>query len=234
MSRRRRLGGRRSARLFAVLRTIAAKGAGIVLITHHLAEVFAMSDELTCLREGEVVLQTPDHGDEYDRSHRRDARPPSIGRPAPACSTARAADAPTQRRQTSRRSEIDTVAHRSKTHASGSQARRMCRLTPFRGEVLGIVGLAGSGRTTLAARAVRRRPPERRRNCASAANATDRIRPRTRCRDGFFLIPEDRGVHGLMLAKSIAENIALVILRRLISDLRLSPVLRGGARARAI
>ena len=33
--------------------------------------------------------------------------------------------------------------------------------------------------------------------------------------EGVFLIPEDRGVHGLMLAKSIAENITIVILRRL-------------------
>ncbi len=37
---------------------IAARGAGIVIITHHLAEVFAVSDMVTCLREGQVVLQT--------------------------------------------------------------------------------------------------------------------------------------------------------------------------------
>ena len=36
---------------------------------------------------------------------------------------------------------------------------------------------------------------------------------------GVFLIPEDRGVHGLMLSKSIAENIILVILRRLVGGL---------------
>ncbi len=53
------LGREEISRLFAVLRTIAARGAGIVLTTHHLAEVFAISDELTCLREGEVVLQRP-------------------------------------------------------------------------------------------------------------------------------------------------------------------------------
>ena len=53
------LGREEITRLFGVLRMIAARGAGIVLITHHLAEVFAISDEVTCLREGEVVLQCP-------------------------------------------------------------------------------------------------------------------------------------------------------------------------------
>ena len=52
------LGREEITRLFGVLRTIAARGAGIVIITHHLAEVFAVSDMVTCLREGEVVLQT--------------------------------------------------------------------------------------------------------------------------------------------------------------------------------
>jgi ribose transport system ATP-binding protein len=52
----------------------------------------------------------------------------------------------------------------------------------------------------------------------------DRYRPKSpqdAMAQGVFLIPEDRGVHGLMLAKSIAENIAIVILRRLIGRLGL-------------
>ena len=53
--------------LFDVLRGVAARGTGIVIITHHLAEVFAVSDQVTCLREGSVVMSCPTR--ETDMSH---------------------------------------------------------------------------------------------------------------------------------------------------------------------
>ena len=43
--------------LFRVIRSAAGLGIGIVLVTHHLAEVFAVSDQVTTLREGTVTLR---------------------------------------------------------------------------------------------------------------------------------------------------------------------------------
>ena len=45
--------------LFTVIRRVAEVGAGIVYISHHLSEVFAISDRVTCLREGQVSLSAP-------------------------------------------------------------------------------------------------------------------------------------------------------------------------------
>src|SRR2546427_8099240 len=53
------LGQEEIKRLFSLLKDVAGRGTGIVLITHHLAEVFAISDEITCLREGRITLSCP-------------------------------------------------------------------------------------------------------------------------------------------------------------------------------
>jgi ABC-type sugar transport system ATPase subunit len=50
--------------------------------------------------------------------------------------------------------------------------------------------------------------------------------------EGIFLIPEDRGIHGLMLAKSITENVALIMLRRLLGKLGLIRFSAAQANAR--
>jgi ABC-type sugar transport system ATPase subunit len=84
----------------------------------------------------------------------------------------------------------------------------------FPGEVLGVVGLAGSGRTTL----LRTLFGDLRQAGGEILFRNKRYRPNSpqdAMARGVFLIPEDRGSHGLMLAKSITENIAVVILRRL-------------------
>ena len=112
------LGREEITRLFGVLRTIAARGAGIVIITHHLAEVFAVSDTVTCLREGEVVLQTATK--EINMSALISAM---LGR-RPWEGSHLAAHGAKRVRCSSADclvSEIETVAHRSKTRG-GSQA----------------------------------------------------------------------------------------------------------------
>ena len=203
------LGREEIARLFSVLKTIAARGAGIVLITHHLAEVFAVSDMVSCLREGEVVLQT-----ETKNTNMQGLISAMLGR------------RPWE--------DLHLGAHGAKRVQSNGQATAPQKSKPslvvrnlavgaklagvsfeaFPGEVLGVVGLAGSGRTTL----LRALFGDLRQDCGEIIFREKRFQPgspQDAMKEGVFLIPEDRGVHGLMLAKSIAENVTLVILRRL-------------------
>jgi ABC-type sugar transport system ATPase subunit len=101
----------------------------------------------------------------------------------------------------------------------------------FPGEVLGIVGLAGSGRTTL----LRTLFGDVRQSGGEIMLRGKRYRPSSSqdaMTRGVFLIPEDRGIHGLMLSKSIAENIVLVVLRRLIGRTGLLRFSEGRAQAR--
>jgi ABC-type sugar transport system ATPase subunit len=203
------LGREEITRLFGVLRTIAARGAGIVIITHHLAEVFAVSDTVTCLREGEVVLQTATK--EINMSALISAM---LGR-RPWEGSHLAAHGG-KRVDTTRQTASPQKSKPSLTVQKLAVGAKLTDVSfeAFRGEVLGVVGLAGSGRTTL----LRTLFGDLRHDGGEIHFRDKRYRPNSTqdaMDDGVFLIPEDRGVHGLMLSKSITENIALVILRRL-------------------
>jgi ABC-type sugar transport system ATPase subunit len=89
-----------------------------------------------------------------------------------------------------------------------------------RGEIVGVTGLAGSGRTTLlralfgdvqpsAGNVLLNGKPHRPRSPAKAIAAS------------VYLIPEDRAIHGLVLSKQIYENTGLSVLARFITRLRL-------------
>ncbi len=226
------LGREEITRLFGVLRMIAARGAGIVLITHHLAEVFAISDEVTCLREGEVVLQCPTN--ETNMAGLIAAmlgRRPWEGAHLPDHGT----------HHGKKRVEVAAASSSrpdSRATVTVQNLRVGEKLTDvsfdaFPGEVLGIVGLAGSGRTTL----LRTLFGDVRPNGGEITLRGKRYRPRSSqdaMSHGVFLIPEDRGVHGLILSKSIAENIILVILRRLVGGLGFLRFSEGRDQARQL
>jgi ribose transport system ATP-binding protein len=203
------LGREEITRLFGVLRTIAARGAGIVLITHHLAEVFAVSDMVTCLREGEVVLQTSTRDTSMTGLiSAMLGRRPWEGAHLPTHGGKRVdAAAQSSPRQ---KSEPSLTVRNLKVGAKLADVS----FEAFPGQVLGVVGLAGSGRTTL----MRALFGDLRQDGGEIVFRDKRYRPNSTqdaMDEGVFLIPEDRSVHGLMLAKSIAENITVVILRRL-------------------
>lgn len=214
------LGREEIDRLFAVVRRIADRGTGIVLITHHLAEVFAVSDHVTCLREGQVVLSCPTS--ETDMAQLIAAM---LGRAASRTPS-----------QSERRGEVVQLPTQREPMLSVRQLRVGSKLTgvsfdAYPGEILGIVGLAGSGRTTL----LRALFGDVRIAAGEVLFKDKRYRPRSpqhAIAQGIFLIPEDRGIHGLVLTKSIAENIALVILRRLMTKLHLLRFSEGRDRAR--
>ena len=203
------LGREEITRLFGVVRRIAARGAGIVIITHHLAEVFAVSDVVTCLREGEVVIQCPTKDTNMvGLIAAMLGRRPWEGAHLSVHGSKRidvAAQSPSRPK-----SEASLKVRNLRVGAKLADVS----FEAFPGEVLGVVGLAGSGRTTL----LRTLFGDLRQNGGEILFRNQRYRPNSpqdAMAHGVFLIPEDRGVHGLMLAKSITENIAVVILRRL-------------------
>jgi ABC-type sugar transport system ATPase subunit len=203
------LGREEITRLFGVLKTIAARGVGIVIITHHLAEVFAVSDMVTSLREGEVVLQTPTKDTNMaGLISAMLGRRPWEGAHLPVHSGKRVDAA--GRSNSQHKSEPSLTVRNLKVGTKLADVS----FEAFPGEVLGIVGLAGSGRTTL----LRTLFGDLRQSGGEIGFRAKRYHPSSTqdaMDEGVFLIPEDRGVHGLMLAKSIAENITVVILHRL-------------------
>ena len=128
------LTGDEADRLYAIVRKLTATGHAVVLVSHKLEEVFAIADTVTVLRDGRSVAEAqPLAG--YTRGQVVDLM---VGRAYESV----ALEARGHRRTRRRRSRFATSAPPA---AIGTSA---CRVRP--GEILGLYGLVGAGRTELA------------------------------------------------------------------------------------
>ena len=185
--------------LFRLLRELRSAGRTLVLVSHNLDEVLDLADTVTVFRDGQLVAQRPTR--EWSRTELVDAmlgeeksdriHGALTGKSAPA-NTGSAAGAPIL-------SANITVPHR--VHDVSVEAHA--------GEILGIAGLVGAGRTSLL-RALAGLERHATGTCTIDGRQLPLPRnPRAALRAGIAMIPEDRKAQGLVLALPAAENIAL-------------------------
>jgi ribose transport system ATP-binding protein len=203
------LAGHELESLFATVRRLTAAGVTIIYISHRLNEIFEIADDVTVLKDGRVA-GTALIG-EVTRSQLIQMM---VGRPLdevfPASSGQRGA--PVLR--------VEGVSARGVRDVS---------FVLHAGEIVGLAGMVGSGRTELAralfgadpvdSGTVTITPPAQDtvQPAATALSSASRRRhsPRRAIRAGLALVPEDRKTQGLFLEQSIRRNIALPVLRRL-------------------
>jgi len=198
-------------RLFDAMRRLRDRGVGIVYISHFLEEVFAVADHVTVLRDGYVVASLPTR--ELDLARLASLM---VGR---AVASLERSEGAFDASETPALELIDVSV----------RGRPPLSLAIAAGEVVGIAGLVGSGRTRLA------------RAIVGASARTGRIRiggrdidprsPTEASRAGLVMLPEDRRRDGLVLSMSILGNVSLTALG--LSLTRLGMVL-GGARTRLV
>ncbi|WP_437509495.1 sugar ABC transporter ATP-binding protein [Sorangium sp. So ce1099] len=176
------LGHEDAARLFERVRALRDAGLAVLLVTHFLSDVAAHADRYTVLRDGRVAGE----GDPRETPPAQIVRE-MLGR---ALEEAREGAAPEAAPPGSGEVVLDAK------DVAGVKRPERASLTLRRGEILGIAGLVGSGRTELL-RVLAGLDPKR------SGTVTLRA-PR-----GVGLLSEDRGGEGLMLGRSIAENIWL-------------------------
>ena len=187
------LTGREIDQLFSVVNDLKAKGVGMVFISHHLDEIARIADSVSVLRDGgfvaEVPASTPEKklvtlmvGRDIDDQFPR-VVPPKRGKPL--------------------------LEVRNLTSAGNFQD---VSLTVRAGEVVGLAGLVGAGRTELV-RAI------------AGADRVDSGEVRVRgkrlpngdisaaIRHGVGHVPEDRKAQGLILDAPVLENLGLATLR---------------------
>lgn len=185
------------AMLFRIVRRLKARGLGIIFITHFLEQVYEISDRITVLRNGRLVGTR--NTAELDR---RDLIAMMIGR------------------------ELAAEIHAAETHAAeGGEPRyrfrnygRRGRIDPFdldvrAGEVVGIAGLLGSGRTETAEVLF----GAHRADSGTAEIDGRRVElssPRAAIRQKFGFCPEDRKTAGIVGDLSVRENIVLALQAR--------------------
>src|SRR5258708_9315778 len=180
-------------RVVGVSRMLRTNGCGIVYISHRLDEVFGVSDRITVLRDGETVASS-----DAASIDRRSLIQAMVGRAlleeAPKPSAAPGAVAIELRHLSNRALGIVDVS-----------------LSVRGGEVLGVAGLVGSGRTELAETLFGLVPADG--GEILLRGAPVRIgSPSQAIRFGIGYVPEDRRRHGVMLELSIASNTSLASL----------------------
>jgi len=177
-------------RLLAVVRRLRGSGAGIIYISHKLEEVFAVADRITVLRDGESIA-TLGRGEVDAGALVR----LMVGRELAAIYPKRSVPlgAPAL--------ELRGVSNRARGVGPVS-------LTVRRGEILGLAGLVGSGRTELAETIFGLTPCEAGDILVNGSDAAIRS-PADAIRRGIGYVPEDRQQHGVIGDLSIAANTTL-------------------------
>ncbi|MCX5494471.1 sugar ABC transporter ATP-binding protein [Kaistia dalseonensis] len=170
--------------LFRAVRALRSQGVAIIYISHHLDEVLALADRITVLRDGATVWTRPAAGMDSDTMVRA-----MVGRDV-------------QRAVRSRVSAGDEIARFEDVGARGRIEGVSFSLR--RGEILGVAGLDGSGRESVA-----RLLAGIERSTSGRIVLAGRDHPgslRAAMALGLGYVPDDRKTLGLFLDMPIAEN----------------------------
>jgi len=183
------LGGDETTKLFEQIERLKADGVGIIYISHRLEEIKRIADRIVVMRDGEKV-QEFDSSDVPVRTIVEAMVGRSLERMFPAIPT------PQQ----------DTVLE-VKDLKSGLGRFSGVNFAVKKGEIFGIAGLVGAGRTELV-RAISGVDPIASGQVLLDGQEITPRRPNDAIRNGIVLVPEDRKLQGLILEHSIAENFA--------------------------
>jgi inositol transport system ATP-binding protein len=190
-------------KLFRIVRELKAQGLSIIFVTHRLEEVMELCDRYTVLRDGRLVGSGNISGTTIDGIIRM-----MVGREVKALfahrsaadfgETALAVEGLTRRRnpQDPHATVLDSVS-----------------FSVRRGEILGLAGLVGAGRTETA-RAIFGADPFDAGRVLVGGEAVAIRSPRDAIRHGIGLVPEDRKQQALFLALAIRMNVSMAALDR--------------------
>jgi ABC-type sugar transport system ATPase subunit len=189
------LAGHELKSLFATIRSLVEQGVTIVYISHRLNEIFEIADDVTVLKDGRVVSVHP-----ISEVSRAQLIQMMVGRPLeeifPRAMRSRGAPVLTA---------TDVTTERLSSPAS---------LTLYEGEILGLAGMVGAGRTEVA-RALFGADALRTGKILLKDAVIRPSSPKDAVEAGLALVPEDRKTQGLFLEQSIRSNITLSSLDKL-------------------
>ncbi len=182
-------------RLFALVRLLRERGVAIIYISHRLDEVFMLADRVTVLRDGQYVGTRMIEDTSED-----DLISMMVGR------------------------TIDDLFPKLETHIGAAvlELRGLTRrpltndisLKLHAGEIVGLAGLVGSGRSELAQAVFGFTPADSGEILLDGKPVTIR-HPGQAMNFGIAYVPEDRGTQGLIRQMTVRENVSLAVLKTL-------------------
>jgi D-xylose transport system ATP-binding protein len=191
---------REAEHLLAILRDLRGRGVSAIYVSHRLDEVLAIADRITVLRDGAVVT-TRNAGETTRRELVRDMVGRDLSEQAPA-------------RRTGSSAVRLRVTSLTVTAGRNAPVLRDVSLEARAGEVLGIAGLLGSGRSELLLHLF---GGFGRRASGDVLLDGERFEPRSphdALARGVSLVVEDRKSQGLCLDESVGFNLSLASLGR--------------------
>ena len=183
-------------RLLDIVRTLSSQGIAIVFVSHRLAEVLAISSRVTVLRDGKLVGIFPTEG--MSQSHLTEL-------------------------MTGKTFDQSVIAKAHDRDAVVLQVKKLSRSGDYndvslvirKGETLGLTGLLGAGRTELALSIFGMLQPDGGEICIDGASLQLNSN-RDAIRAGIGYVSEDRLALGLIQPQSIADNLVLPVIDKIL------------------
>ncbi|RTF74649.1 ribose ABC transporter ATP-binding protein RbsA [Serratia marcescens] len=178
--------------LFTIIRKLKERGCGIVYISHRLKEIFEICDDVTVFRDGQFIAERPvselqeDSLIEMMVGRKLEEQYPRLDLP-----------------RGEKRLEV--------SHLSGPGVEDVS-FTLYRGEILGVAGLMGAGRTELM-KILYGAAPRKAGTVSLDGREVVAHSPQDGLANGIVYISEDRKRDGLVLGMSVKENMSLTALR---------------------
>jgi ribose transport system ATP-binding protein len=186
--------------LFRLIKKLKQRGTGIIYITHKLDELPEIADDVTVFRDGRLIASKP-----FAQTTRDEMVRLMVGRDLrdlfPKTSTPGASEV----------LRVNKVSLRHPERA-GDFAVRDVSFSVRQGEVLGLFGLMGAGRTELLHTIFGLHPRGASGEVWIEGRPVSLRTPRAAIAAGLALAPEDRKGEGLVLLQSVAENTTLACL----------------------
>ncbi|WP_377293225.1 sugar ABC transporter ATP-binding protein [Rhizobium sp. SG2393] len=182
-------------RLMEVVRALRQRGVGIIYVSHRMPEIFALADRVTVLRDG-ALIGTRDIGEVTEATLVAMMVGRSIDQLFP---------------------KPEPIIGETLLEVENLVSGKLVKGLTFsvrKGEILGIAGLVGSGRTETALTLFGITPAQSGRIRIAGKEVT--IRSPKEARDlGIAYVPEDRGLQGLVKSMTIRQNVSMASIDRL-------------------
>lgn len=182
--------------LFEQMMRLRAQGVSIIFISHRLEEVFRVADRLTVLRDGELVGTGPIAGLDQD-----EVVTMMVGREL-------TRKVPDQQKEIAEKIILETKDLHGKDKVRGVSIQLR------KGEILGVAGLVGAGRTAFAELIFGARLPTRGQIIFNGQEI-ELNKPAQAIERGMGFVPEDRKAQGLFLNMAVKQNVVMASLEEL-------------------
>jgi len=178
-----------TSRLFALIERLKQEGVGIIFISHRLPELFQICDDITILRDGQHVISAPIHSMDQAQVAQH-----MLGTQLEAQFPERSSNAGELA------FEADNIADGDKVHGVSMHVRK--------GEIVGIAGLVGAGKTELC-RILFGAAPKTQGDIRLDSKRISYKAPHQAVAHGIAMIPEERRREGIFVEDTVGVNLTI-------------------------